>query len=324
MNTLISIIIPVYNVEKYLRQCLDSVLSQTYKSIELILIDDGSTDSSGKICDEYANMYSQIKVVHQNNAGLSAARNAGIKLAKGDYIGFVDSDDKISPLMYEKLLCSITEEGSDMSICDYLMIINGRKTTNKCNKLSNECIEGKELFFRIVNYDVRYIVAWNKLYKKDLFLKLKFPVGKIHEDEFLAHRIAWKCTKVSIVSDSLYYYRVRNNSITQKPLTIQNIDGFYALYDRYRFIINHSLKEYIPIIVQRISRAYVHYICAINMSDNNTERYIMNTMRSRARNIYHRHKNQCDWKTSLAFLYPKLFFYLSDFSERIRKKCFSL
>lgn len=143
-NTIISIIVPVYNVELYLRQCLDSILSQTFKDWECILIDDGSTDSSPSICDEYVSRDSRFKVAHKINEGLSSARNEALKLAKGEYIGFVDSDDWIEPEMYEVLYSNIKEYNADISMVGYRMEFRGRHSTKHTvnQKKSNQRING--------------------------------------------------------------------------------------------------------------------------------------------------------------------------------------
>ena len=173
----VSVIVPVYNVEKYLKQCLDSIVDQTLEDLEIVLVDDGSVDSSGTICDEYAKKDSRIEVIHKANGGLSDARNVGISKAKGRYIGFVDSDDYIKEDMYEILLNLIKKYDADVSICNLYDVIDG-----------NECIRNKENGIReysrldilkevLLDKNIQSY-AWNKLYEKELFDEIKYPIRK--------------------------------------------------------------------------------------------------------------------------------------------------
>ena len=178
---LISVIVPIYKVEKYLHKCIDSILAQTYTNLEIILVDDGSPDNCGKICDEYAAKDSRIKVIHQPNGGLSAARNAGLDIATGDYIGFVDSDDYIAPDMYEKLYNALVKNDADMAICDYQRF--GNELPYDEMSLTTEVITGLQAMEKqntVINCS--FVVAWSKLYKSFIFSNVRFPVGKINED----------------------------------------------------------------------------------------------------------------------------------------------
>ena len=181
---LISAIVPVYNVEKYLYRCVDSILKQTYENFELILIDDGSPDNCSQMCDELSEKDSRIKVIHQENQGLSAARNSGIKIAKGNYLTFIDSDDWISNTMFEDLINLIKEKNADISICNF--IVTDGNAIYKKNTKAEEKLYSKDEFMKIIlrvnsNRCIHY--AWGKLYKKDVIDKNEhYPVGMLNED----------------------------------------------------------------------------------------------------------------------------------------------
>ncbi|MBQ4104712.1 MAG: glycosyltransferase [Clostridia bacterium] len=246
----ISVVVPVYNVENYLERCILSIINQTYQNLEIILVDDGSTDNSGAICDKLALKDPRIKVIHKENGGLSDARNAGIKEASGKYIGFVDSDDHIAPLMYEKLLSTLEENGADISICNYVYV---HETTNEedeemssLSPIKNELLTKREAFEKINAYSNGYsfyVTAWNKLYKKELFSDLSFAKGKLHEDEFIVHRLFEKCEKIAVCDDVLYFYIIRKGSIMNSKVSEKSLDAIDAIMDRYYFYLEKNEKS---------------------------------------------------------------------------------
>lgn len=234
----ISIIVPVYNVEKYFKNCIESILSQTFKDFELILVDDGSTDSSGNICDEYAKKDNRIKVIHQGNKGQASARNRGLDISRGKYIGFVDSDDTIHPRMYEILYDLIIKSNSDISFCSYKYTFSTDRKDNininikEINQISNiQAISN--LFDK--NIGVKLVVPWNKLYNKELFKNIRFETGRLHEDEFMAHRILYNCKKITYVDNELYYYLQREGSTMSQVSYKRKVDKLLAKSDRMRF-----------------------------------------------------------------------------------------
>ena len=236
----ISIIVPVYQVEKYIRQCIDSILVQTFTDFELILVDDGSKDNSGKICDEYAEKDKRIRVIHKENGGLSDARNKGLDNAAGKYFMFVDGDDYIAPNMAECLYKKISEAKADIAACNYRYIFeDGKKDFSTENKA--EVINANEIFYNRKNernYGF-WTVAWNKLYKREKFKSLRFRFGKYHEDEFWANDIYQMDIKAVTVSESLYYYRQRVNSIMGN----KNIRKCFDIIEAFEERINVYLKE---------------------------------------------------------------------------------
>ena len=234
----ISIIVPVYDVEKYLENCIESILNQTFKDFELILVDDGSTDNSGKICDIYEKKDSRIKVIHKNNGGLSSARNAGLDIACGKYVGFIDSDDSIHPRMYEILYDLIKKYESDISCCNYKKIYDIFKdeyeNVNSLEVIEMSNIEAiKNLYDKEIG--VKLVIACNKLYRKNLFDNIRYKVGRVHEDEFMAHRILYNCKKITYVDNELYYYLQREGSIMSQISYKRKVDTLLSKSDRMRF-----------------------------------------------------------------------------------------
>lgn len=253
---LISIIVPVYNVEKYLKKCIESILSQTYQNIEIILVDDGSEDNSGAICDQYAAEDARIVVIHKKNGGLSTARNAGIDRSNGDFISFIDSDDYVSEDFCKILLQAILNENADMVICNFLSVDENYNLIQENNvnlPIKNSCVNHDEFMKGYCGeFGWYYVIACNKLYKKSLFDELRYPVGKQHEDAFLIHRLVYQCNKIACVSRPLYYYVQRKGSIMSK-ISVKNMDLGEALIDQYWFAKKNGypmLKNY---AVRRLS-----------------------------------------------------------------------
>lgn len=270
----ISIIVPIYNVEKYLNRCIESILNQTFRDFELILVNDGSTDNSLDICRYYEDIDNRICVINKNNGGLSSARNCGIKNAKYEYIGFIDGDDYIHPQMYELLYDAIIKNNSDLSICDYKKVFENESVINKIysynesyiNTFSNiECLN--RLYDK--NNKIDFIIACNKLYKKDLFNTVDFPLGKLHEDEFIAHKILYETKKVTFINKKLYYYLQRENSIMGKGINIRTLDVLYALYDRINFFKNNNLMDlYDKAIDMYIYKSFLYYYEVYDINTN--------------------------------------------------------
>ncbi len=222
-NDLISVIIPVYNVEKYLVRCVDSIRAQTYSHLEILLIDDGSTDSSGVLCDETAKEDKRIRVIHQKNGGLSSARNTGMAHAKGKYISFVDSDDWAKPDMIEYLYSLIQKFHCRMSVCKNVVVKNGHEYSSDAGcefKLSaHDCIESL-----LYNKEIAGPSAWAKLYESSLFDTIKWPEGKLFEDIGTMHQLFEKSGMAACGGLSKYYYFIRDDSITTSSFSRRKLD----------------------------------------------------------------------------------------------------
>ena len=235
LNPLITIIVPVYNVEKYLEKCIKSVINQSYKNLQIILVDDGSTDKSGDICDYYARIDKRIQVIHKKNEGLSEARNVALNLVKGKYIGFVDSDDYIKITMYEDLLNSIIEYDADISICNFYNVINGKsivKNDITKNKIYNKVEILKEI---ILDKDIQSY-AWNKLYKSELFNEIRYPIGRKYEDIGTTFYLLEKCNKVVVLGKPEYYYLNREDSLVNTVTEETIIDYLEIIMERSNYI----------------------------------------------------------------------------------------
>ena len=248
MNTnisgpLISLIVPVYNVKDYLKTCLQSILEQTYKNLEIILVDDGSDDGSSGICDEYARMDQRIKTIHLPHSGVSAARNAGLAAATGELLGFVDSDDWIDHDMYQYLYTLMQEHDADVSACTYLLEQEGRpsKIINNTGKLY--VFSRKEIIRALVKNDLVKNYLWAKLFKRKLFDRLSFPVGRVYEDVAVLYKVFYSSQKVVLSCVSKYHYMIhKNESITRGGYDpVKEYHYFLSLYEQDKFIQNAEL-----------------------------------------------------------------------------------
>lgn len=253
MKPLISVIIPIYGVEKYLNRAVDSVLAQTYRNLEIILVDDGSKDGCGQICDAYEKKEARIRVIHKENGGLSDARNAGLDVAGGDYIAFLDSDDYYAPRFIEILYEEIIKNDAQVAICTYEvteeMKIQDGPDFEAYGKQYDEgqviinCY-GREAML-MNQYDIcfsdatYFIVAWNKLYKAALWREIRFPKGKIHEDEATTYRIFDQAQKGVYVKLPLYAYFSMPGSITRETFHLKRLDWMDALDDRIQYFETH-------------------------------------------------------------------------------------
>lgn len=249
----ISVIIPVYNVEDYLEACLLSVIDQTFTNLEIIIINDGSTDQSGVICDRFKETDSRIIVCHKVNEGLSVARNIGIGMATGELISFIDSDDTIRVDMFEILYNQMLEHNADLVFCDYYR--KGKKietTYRNDERIEARSFSGDQLLEMLFEqeYCILLPVAWNKLYKRDLFDSIRYPVGRYHEDEYVIHRILSKVKKAIYINQKLYGYQVREKSIVSIGNNKMKNDKLDALQDRLVFLKDSVCKKLYIIAVR--------------------------------------------------------------------------
>lgn len=230
METAISVIVPIYRVEKFLPQCIESVLNQTFTDFELILVDDGSPDRCPAICDEAAERDARVRVIHQANAGLSAARNAGIEAAHGAWLSFVDSDDYIAPQFYEKLYQTAQRTDADCVMCSVQNVDeSGKLIDSALMRVADEVKTGREVLRKIGRDDVTpYLTAWNKLYRRKLFNTLRYPAGRQNEDVFVFAELFCQVQRAVCVAEPLYFYRKRIGSIMNSVVTLRNLDEMWA------------------------------------------------------------------------------------------------
>ena len=237
----VSIIVPVYQVKEYLDMCIQSLRAQTYRNLEIILIDDGSTDGSGQLCDQYPGEDVRIKVLHQKNKGLSGARNEGLKLATGDYIAFVDSDDAVSPYFIESLYTIIKEYHAQIAVCSYEEGDQVVWDHGSRHKGKEYCIGAGEMLIQWHGKRKKVeTVVWNKLYHKSVFGGKTdiFPEGKIHEDVYVSHLLVNNAERIAVTDRKLYFYRSRTGSIKKSSVTkeraVQNMDAQRARLEFFR------------------------------------------------------------------------------------------
>lgn len=215
MDKIVSVIVPVYNVERYLEQCLDSIIKQTYRSLEILIINDGSTDQSGEIASRYAGLDDRIVLLEKKNGGLSDARNYGLDRASGDYIMFVDSDDYIEPDMVEYLLDAIEKSDAQIAVCGYRLVDEDGEELPDWEAFPKEKVVGSLDYWKVYHEEayIYGVVAWNKLYHKAVFDRIRFPVGKVHEDEFILHKLLHIADRIVCCPGKKYRYRQRKGSI---------------------------------------------------------------------------------------------------------------
>ena len=256
---LISVIVPVYKVEKYLNRCVDSIINQTYKNLEIILVDDGSPDNCGKICDDYAKLDKRIKVIHKKNGGLSDARNAGLSVAKGKYIGFVDSDDYISENMYEILYKELVKNKADISICKYIYFKN--KIPEFTTDYEITSYTNKEAILELIKIKQRKIqdYAWNKLYKRKLFKKIRYPKNFVFEDIGTTYLLFYEAKKIINIDCILYAYYDNSNSITSNKNPKNISDIIEMTTQRSKFLLKNFNEYKDSIILNR----NINILCAL-------------------------------------------------------------
>ena len=248
----ISVIVPVYKVEKYIHRCVDSVLGQTFADFELILVDDGSPDNCGAICDEYAAKDSRVRVIHQENGGLSAARNTGIdwSFANSDsrWLTFIDSDDWVHPEYLQRLLDAAVEYKVSVSICGFVQT-EGEEPDIDPEALAPVLWTPEDFY---VEHNVNATVAWGKLYCKECFRTIRYPVGKIHEDEFVTYRVSFQLSALAVIRAPMYFYYTNPDGITKAKWRPQRLHALEAIRRQVAFLkdrqyekaYRHALKKY--------------------------------------------------------------------------------
>ena len=265
---LVSVIVPIYNVEKYLRTCVDSILTQSYSALEIILVDDGSTDSCPQICDQYAQQDPRIRVIHQKNAGLSAARNAGIDICRGEYLTFIDSDDFIHERLVELLLNACLSNDADIAVGD-LERVPEDSSCDRCHASlpspAVRCITGRDANFMIYDMSswVRIITAWGKLFHRSLFEQVRFPVVRLHEDEALLYKLLYCAKRIALYDCPLYFYRSNPNSLMGQSFSEKRLLIFPILEERAAFYKDHNENELFKQTVLREFYIATRYCSAV-------------------------------------------------------------
>ena len=285
-NDLISVVVPIYKVEKYLNNCIKSILIQTYENLEIILVDDGSPDSCPQICDALAKQDNRIKVIHKKNGGLSDARNAGLEISKGKYITFVDSDDFISNDMIETLYNMCIKFQADFAMCQ------------KADCDDDDTIDSVELDVSEIKYKTfenvekmkAYLItneiettAWKKLYKSNLIKQFRFPKGKIHEDVFTTYQIIDKAEKIVVTNRIGYYYRNNPQSIMNSGFSLNRLHAIEAKLEQLRFIEIKYPSLY------KFAAAEVIYACNYCLKEMALKNYYDQSIEKKIQSLYRKY-----------------------------------
>lgn len=270
---LISVIVPIYKVEKYLDRCVESIVNQTYKNLEIILVDDGSPDNCPQICDNWAEKDNRIKVVHKENGGLSDARNTGMPFVTGEIISFIDSDDWIELDMFEKMLDRMREDDSDIVSCGVKWVEENGEIIRDVTA-ADGVLDTKSSMKELINDGKIKQHVWNKLYKFDLIKDIPFEKGKYHEDVFWSYQIVGKAKKVSIVKESFYKYVQRANSIMGESYSAKRLDALDANKLRCEYMRKYFPELYDNALYVYIGSCHYHLQCAVRT--NQTKEVIDN------------------------------------------------
>lgn len=321
---LFSVIVPVYNVENFLERCLDSIICQTYSDFECIVIDDGSQDSSGAICDDYANRDSRIKVVHQKNAGLGAARNTGLENAIGDYICFCDSDDWVEKDLLHELLKKISSDGPDVVIYGLAYIFKDRKDFNIYHKEDIEIVKN-----RIITNEWT-CTACNKCFKKDLFNGQRFPEGVLYEDAAFIPQLVFQAEKIEVIDKCFYNYDLRrDNSITRIKKSNRVYDLFLAQVSNVDFAEKNNLVTVRICAYNLLMTAYDCLLldCKDTLLNKEQKEHIFEVVHKNERrieiNALKNNLSKNELKLKYKFLHSKLKYYVGkkDFTKIASSFC---
>lgn len=255
MFPLISVIVPIYNVEKYVAECLESICNQTYKNLEIIVVNDGSIDAGKNLVLEWKKKDDRIILIDQDHNGISVARNAGIERAQGEYIAFVDADDFIDQNMYLHLYHLIEKTKCKVAMCCFNLVSNDGKLIEDATKDPKSQIYFTEDFLWAIQDNYRnyanFVCAWNKLYKADIFDGIRYPEGKVHEDNWIIHKVIYKARKIAYTDERLYFYRRRYDSIMGSNFSMERFDNFDAQVDRIEYL---DEKHANPKLIERMGK----------------------------------------------------------------------
>ena len=270
MRELVTIIVPVYNVEEYVEECINSLIKQNYDNLEIILVDDGSTDSSGNICEQFKNKDNRIKVVHQNNGGLSAARNTGIKNATGNFYAFIDSDDFISENYIETLYKTLNAYDCDIAISNMVRIFENEEKTSFYSPTKNVEILSSNERFKTLNQPS----VCNKLFRAELFKNVDFPIRKYYEDTFVYHKVLYNAKRVVYTGIDGYFYRCRLSSILgDNKFNNKYFDFIEAVEERCKFLIEKEINPYAYEACLSYYAAYSNAVKKIDKTKANEEKF---------------------------------------------------
>ena len=283
----ISVIVPVYKVEKYLCRCIENILIQSFADFELVLVDDGSPDASGAICDQYAQKDSRIQVIHQQNGGAAAARNVGLDSAKGNWITFIDSDDWVHPDYLFLLYKVAIKEIADVVACRYDLVDDDTAVDDKSMNPTYSREDREEYW---IHDRVGAVVPWGKLYRRELFTELRFPVGKTAEDEYVTYKILFGCKKLVVINNALYRYYVNKNSVSRNNY-IQRLPDVLEAFKFHEEYFKHSpWQKVYRIEIEHYAGAWSDAIWITKNMKDETSRLLTEEYRAELRRFLNTHK----------------------------------
>ena len=318
----ISVIVPVYKVEKYIHRCIDSILKQTFRDFELILVDDGSPDNCGTICDEYAAKDKRIHVIHQENGGLSAARNAGIDWAfansNSEWLTFIDSDDWVHPEYLERLLNAVLEHHVAVSVCGYVTTA-GEEPDIAASEMIPRIWTPED--FYVEHSDIATI-AWGKIYRKVCFEKIRYPLGKIHEDEFTTYKILFPLTCVAVIDAPLYYYFYSLTGIMRSPWNEKRLCSIEACQNQLAYMKKNGYRDAYGFTLRKYAKNMSYHISNLKKSDIKNRTQYIKSIRRKLQIVLIMHGavipfSDNKWMYELAF--PKLMWIYWSIKAKIKK-----
>ena len=316
-NPEISIIVPVYNVEKYLNECIDSILAQTFTDFEVILVDDGSPDNCPALCDAAAEKDSRVRVIHKPNGGVSTARNAGLDAARGNWIGFVDPDDSIDKTYYEKLYRAAKQSGAEIASCNMLYLeLDGSESSYQDRPLRNEVLTREEAIHRIRMTPL--VQAATRLHRREIFDELRFPVGKNYEDAFTTPVIFERITQVACVEETLYHYLFNPKGIMRGTASLKIMDEIDANYGLLQCALRHGKLDTAYLQYKFLKKRFRQNRKRLPPEDRNTERVqqAMECVREAGKEVKQSGadtlKNRLE--TALWFVYAPLYYRLKGWN----------
>lgn len=320
----ISVIVPIYKVEAYLERCIKSIVEQTYHELEIILVDDGSPDHCPEICDQWAKKDERIKVIHKKNGGLSDARNVGLAIASGKYIGYVDSDDFIQKNMYEVLLNNLVKANADLSICgvQYVDDSDDAKAIYMESPLKKESISREQALEKLgQNGWWNYVTAWNKLYTRKSLKEVIFPYGKIHEDQFTIHQIFNNCDLIVCTDEKLYNYVQRADSIMTHSAAVRHLDDVEALCKRIEYYKDNSYSNLLDGARTLAREKYEHYRKKIDVHNlNEEEKAKVNQIDNLFKEKYLIENDKVAVKDKIKYSKPNIYFEIKRNYDRLHLK----
>lgn len=314
MNSLISIIVPIYNVEAYIKKCVDSLIAQTYDNIEIILVDDGSPDNCPHICDEYSKKFSQIKVIHKANGGLSDARNAGIDIARGEYLIFVDSDDLILPNTVNMLYDLCVKNDAELASCEHMRCNEGddldQLTVPPISK-ETDVFENEKMEMFLSSSKIS-TVAWGKIYHRRLFENVRYPFGKYHEDVFTTYKLIHLANRVALTNEIGYVYRYNASSIMNESFSLKRLHSIEGKMEQAGFIADNY-----PELISA-ANADIIYSCNVCLQQMGRCSFKDKKIDSEIKSLYKRYWR--DYLKANVSVRGKLFALVARFSYPLAKK----